>query len=389
MMTNATLKALFRPMFLWALPIYFLYFGLPIISKEFGASATAIGGLFSIFTGTTLILRPLTGWAIDRYGRKLFLVAALIFYAAAMTFFAFAENMESLYLARVLQGIGSAMLWSAANTIVADLTQTENRGKALGRLSGVTTIGGMTGATFAGVMMALMPEGDAWFYAFLTFTGMMVIAAILAWLTVPETKPAERAQRRSSMITPLFIRLLAIVFITGLPEAMLAPLYMTYLLDKFSTDGITLAWAFFPAGIISALLATRLGSFSDRFGRVPMMALGLAGAGLISFFMPHLPAILWLTLAYTLTSIFWRISEPAETALVADLTQHDQRGRAYGIYDFVENLGFTIGPLLGGIFYDRYSSGLPFYLNGIFLLIGAGLVLLLLKGASDRHASTP
>ena len=115
---------------------------------------------------------------------------------------------------------------------------------------------------------------------------------------------------------------------------------------------MTLAWAFFPAGLITAFYSAKLGGFSDRFGPFPMLALGMVGAGIVSLFMPFLPTIFWLMLLYAITTIFLGLSEPAETALVAEFTGNDKRGKAYGLYDFVENLGFTIGPVLGGLLYD-------------------------------------
>lgn len=375
-------RTLYRPLFLWSLPFTFLYFGLPVISKEFGGSALAVGGLFSVFTATTLVLRPLTGWALDRIGRKPFLVAALFLYVPAMLIYALAGSMGDLYAARLIQGVGSSFLWTAANTIVADLTAPAERGRAMGMLSQVTGRGGMIGALAAFTLMLVLSDGLGWQVAFMTFAALTVLAALLAWKFVPETRPARAAVEDHSPISAPLVRLLALVFVTGVPEAMLAPIYLTYLQDKFTTDIATLAWVFFPGGLVTVFFASRLGALSDRFGRTWMMALGLAGSGIVSLLMPRLPSLIWLAALYVLNSALWSVSEPAETAMVADLTGHRVRGRGYGLYEFVESLGFTIGPALGGLVYDSIGMEAPFYLNGVVLIASAAWVIWMLRPAA-------
>lgn len=93
------------------------------------------------------------------------------------------------------------------------------------------------------------------------------------------------------------------------------------------------------------------------------MALGMAGAGVLSLALPRLPGLVWLIGLYTLTAVGWAMADPAEAALVADLAGTSGRGRAYGLYTFANSLGATIGPLLGGWLYDHVGQAVPFYMG--------------------------
>jgi MFS family permease len=94
--------------------------------------------------------------------------------------------------------------------------------------------------------------------------------------------------------------------------------------------------------------------------------------------LPGLPGIVWLAIFWTLESVGWAMAGPAEEAMVADLTGNQVRGLGYGFYTFVSSMGASVGPLAGGWLYDSVGRAVPFYFNGVVLLMGALLVLLLL-----------
>jgi MFS family permease len=176
----------------------------------------------------------------------------------------------------------------------------------------------------------------------------------------------------------MLLRLMLIVFLTGASSSLISPLLMIFLQDRFTTDVPTLAIAFIPAALVYAYLPGRLGSLSDRFGRAPLMAIGLVGAGLVSLAMPAAGSLIFLAALWVLEAVGFSAASPAEAALVADLAGQNVRGTGYGLYMFASGVGFTLGPLIGGWLYDKAGHAIPFYINGILLFVGAGLVLWLL-----------
>jgi MFS transporter, DHA1 family, multidrug resistance protein len=381
------LKTLQKPLLFWSLPYVFLSFALPIYSRELGASALEVGGLFSVFTATTLLLRPAIGWALDRFGRRHFFVTALLLYSISMLAFAFAASLSGLFLARILQGIGSSFFWVALYTIVADLSTQRDRGHALGWVSQITSRGGIVGGLGGLAMILAFSEANAWQFVFLIYASMTAAGAYLAWKDLPETRPAETRQPLQQRISPSLLKLMVVAFATGISQAMIAPIFIIYLLDKFTSDFGLLALAALPSGLVSAFFAAHLGGLSDRFGRVRMMAAGMTGSGILAILLPHLPSLLWLAVFYTLSGITWAISEPAEASLVAEYSGGSRLGTGYGMYEMSGQLGFTIGPVLGGLLYDVVTEATPFYINGVVLIAGALWVAFFLRKLN--HSTNP
>ncbi|HSJ56798.1 MAG TPA: MFS transporter [Anaerolineae bacterium] len=392
--TRATgLVALNRSLFFVSWPFFILYLLLPVYGRDVGASVVEIGLFFSAFSLMTVLMRPLIGWALDRFGRRPFLIAGLAGYAATWVSFAFTEQASSIVLTRALQGISSSFVWLPAYAVVADLSDESARGRAFGAIAQASSQGSLLG-TFVGFglltaglsLSVLNLEMGGWEVLFLVYGFASLVAALIALVRLPETRrPIAPVPNGASTGTGTitwsraWLLLLLVTLVTGASWAMVSPVLIVFLQDSLDLGIETLSWAFLPSGLVWALLPTHLGRLADRFGRKPMMILGLVMASISSILIPALSSVIAFALVWALQALCYAAGDPAEQALVADLTGGDQRGRAYGFYAMAGNLGATIGPVGGAWLYQCISPQAPFVTNGILLALCAGALALWLR----------
>lgn len=115
------------------------------------------------------------------------------------------------------------------------------------------------------------------------------------------------------------------------------------------------------------------GSLSDRIGRRPLITNSLfVRAGFIAALGTQilLGAPLWtLAVNIVINSTLRGCFEPVAYALVSDVARNDQRVMAFGVQRMGTNVGWAIGPALGGLL----SKVMPY--GAIFYLAAAGLVI--------------
>jgi DHA1 family multidrug resistance protein-like MFS transporter len=383
---SRTLEMLWRAMFWVSFPFGILSFVLPIYGKELGATALEVGGFFSVISLVPVIVRPVLGRVLDRWGRRPFLLLGLLGYVAAMVIFCLADTVWLLTVARFVQGLGQAFLWLSAYTIVADVAIEAGRGHDFGSIDEAVNRGAIVGTT-GGFFTVFSLEGSfdpsweqIWFWLFVAYTIPALLALWIGWRGVKETRPqATTRPIESRAISSQLLALMGIVFVTGASTSMVWPLLMIFLQDTLGADVEVLAWAYLPAALITAFLPSRMGRIADRWGRKKPMIAGLLIGALASALIPHLRSIVPLIVLWAIESLGYTASVPAERAFVADIAGEDTRGTSYGLYTFAYFLGATIGPLAGGWLYDNLGHAMPFYLNTVVLLVGALLVAVALR----------
>lgn len=387
-----TITNLWWAVFWISFPFGVLNFLLPIYGREIGASAMEIGGFFSAFSLVPAIIRPFLGKALDRWGRRPFLIVGLSGYLLATVVFSFAETVFMLTIARFLQGIGSAFLWIATFTMIADLARKSGRGHDFGSIDEASYRGGIIGTTI-GLIFVFTLQGATdwsferiWFWLFVLYLVPTAVGLFYGLRGTDETLPviADKFQENKPISRQLLI-LMGIVLLTGSSQAMVWPLLMIFLQDHLGAEMIYLVLAYLPAAVISSFLPSRMGKITDRWGRKGPMVIGLIVGGFASVLIPHLGSVIALSVLWCIETIGYTISIPAERAFVADIAGEDIRGTSYGMYTFSYFLGAAIGPLAGGWLYDNVGKAMPFYLNTIILILGALLVWLAIKESHPVH----
>lgn len=128
---------------------------------------------------------------------------------------------------------------------------------------------------------------------------------------------------------------------------------------------------FIPSSLIG-------GKLTDLFGRKKLIVFCDSVGGLLyiicGFMAPSMVQI-WLILG---ACFFFGMSEPAHNAVVADLTTPDNRDASYSLSYMCFNMGFAVGPALGGQLFEHHYPWI-FWGDALTLLAAVSLILLFVR----------
>src|SRR3989440_2783606 len=109
-----------------------------------------------------------------------------------------------------------------------------------------------------------------------------------------------------------------------------------------------------------------IGVLSDRIGRRPVLLLSSLGLGLDYIVMALAPTIGWLFLGRIISGIT-ASSIPTAMAYIADVTPREKRASAFGLIGAAFGIGFTFGPVIGGLV-GNTNPRLAFWVASAFSL---------------------
>ncbi len=157
---------------------------LPAIGRDLDADAAGLQWTVNGYALSLAALILLGGSLGDRYGRKRVFQIGVGWFAAASLLCGLAPNVEMLIGARVLQGVGGALLTPGALAILEASFVPAHRSRAIGAWSGLAGIGGALGPFLGGWIV----EVANWRLIFLINVPLALAVIVVAARHVPESR---------------------------------------------------------------------------------------------------------------------------------------------------------------------------------------------------------
>ncbi|MDG4816042.1 MFS transporter [Micromonospora sp. WMMD956] len=269
----------------------------PQVAVALDASQSAVLWMINIYTlSLAALLLPL-GALGDRVGRKPILLAGLAIFGVASAAAGLATSTEMMIAARLLAGVGAAMIMPVTLAVITSTFPDGERSKAIGVWTGVAGGGGILGMYLSAVLV----DWASWRWLFLLPVVLVAAATVMALRAVPNSR--ERSPHGFDLLGSLtsVIAVVALIYVLheGPVHGWTAPGTLASLLVGVIAAIGFVAWELRRA---APLLDVRL--FRDRrlaSGSLALLALFGVQAGIFVVLFPYFQAVLgWSGLRSTL-----------------------------------------------------------------------------------------
>jgi MFS family permease len=322
---------------------------LPLHLAKIGYTPFQVGVLVSLLSLAMGLVEMQVGRIVAAVGRRRTLVAGLAANAACMVVVAQARIATVVAPALAAVGVARAAFWPPLNATVAETASAEMRGRAFGVFWCWTSVSFLIGPAVGGVTAAHFGNKAA-FYLGAAFSLLAVPIAMVV-TAASEPSPKVGAGSAGSVLRdPVAGR---ICLVNHLYYAA-AGVWMTFLPLYIAQQGLSVVvvgWTLTVQGLTYALVQIPAGRLADRLGPHRLIVPAVIGRAVITPLVPllhlHSPAAFMIVGAvYGLSGGLMPVTF---TTLLARLVSREQYTTAMGVYNSSGDLGFFVGPLIGGM----------------------------------------
>ena len=379
----AVIMALQMTSYVMILPLFARRF------EEFGAGVKSLGFSSMAFAVTSAAAAPFMGMLADRLGRRPLVIGSLVSYIAAFLGFLLAPTANTLIVVRGLAGAFTVGLVPAITGLASDIAPQQRRAQWIGYVIGGASFGWVAGPLAGGALF------DGWGFktALIVSIGIASLSVLVACLMVPESlhplgHPAVKAlqnptrqqfrciQGRLTNLgsvlpknLPTYFVLLFICFAVMFAWAFMEPEFMFYAYDDlgWSSSMLGLAMSTYGAALMAGEFA--FGQLSDRWGRKPVILIGLVLFSSQFLGLALFRSYALLVASFIIAGLGNSLYDPALTAAIMDISPSQHRARILGYKHSAGLSGNILGPALIVLVTSYLGTGSIF-------LISTGIVLL-------------
>jgi MFS transporter, DHA1 family, multidrug resistance protein len=353
----------------------------PLYAASFGVSPSAIGLTIALYGLARFLLAVPAGRLADRVGRRGTLALGGAVTVIGNLLCAVAPSYVLFLGARFVAGAGAALILTAAQIVLADISPPAQRGRMMGIYSGVFAFAVGIGPYPGG----LLAERYGLNAPFVAYAALGSVVAVVAWLRVPETRAARLSRGASVAALPTFIqqiRLLSastgflLVSLIGFTAAVartgavfnVVPLMVKERLD-LTPDQIGLGLSLVSLGAL--VLAYPSGVLVDYFGRKAVIVPATLASGLAAGLFALTPSFGWYLFACSAWGFALGVASDAPGAYAADTAPPGMNAAVMSTYRMLSDAGYVLGPLALGIIADGFGAPSALAVAGSLLVLSA------------------
>jgi MFS transporter, YNFM family, putative membrane transport protein len=328
---------------------------LPLLAREFGASAGTASQAITASTLAVALIAPFTGTFADVIGRRRVIVAAMFALVIPTGMVALASGMDALLFWRFVQGLALPPIFAVVVAYVAEEWPAGEAIAVTGIYTSAASFGGFFGRLITGVLADLV----GWRAAFLFLAALTLLLALgVAALLEPERRfmrsqdlGASARQTLRHFRNPRLVATYAIgfgVLFTFIASFTYVNFYLAAPPFRLSSTALGLIFVVYLGG---SAITPLTGRAVARFGRRRLIlgAICLWIAGLLLTLVPWLPAVV-IGLAIGATCGF--LCQSVSTSFVALGAEHGHSS-AVGLYVTCFYVGGSVGGALPGLIWNR------------------------------------